>query len=86
MLYTSAHSMHLGIRVSSADPRRPHELTLTTQCMTVFVVRGAAGVALPVPQWTPEVDEDVRLQTHVREIVRLRESIVPLSASLTLEP
>jgi 4-hydroxybenzoyl-CoA thioesterase len=86
LLYTSTHSMHLGIRVSSADPRRPRELTLTTQCMTVFVVPGPAGVALPVPQWNPEVEEDLRLQTHVREIIRLRESIVPLAASLTLEP
>ena len=85
LLYTSAHSMHLGIRVSSADPRTPHELTLTTQCMTVFVVPGPAGVALPVPQWHPETDEDVRLHDHVREILRLRESIPPLSPALTLE-
>ena len=86
LLYTGAHSMHLGIRVSSGDPRNPRELTLTTQCLTVFVVPGAAGVALPVPQWEPAVDEDVRLHEHVREIIRLRESIVPLAPSLTLEP
>ncbi|GAA1975799.1 acyl-CoA thioesterase [Microbacterium pumilum] len=86
LLFTSAHSMHLGIRVSSADPRTPHELTLTTQCMTVFVVPGAAGVALPVPQWRPELDEDVRLHELTREIIRLRETIVPLAPSLTLEP
>ena len=86
LLYTSAHSLHLGIRVSSADPRSPRELTLTTQCMTVFVVPGDAGVALPVPQWRPTVDEDVRLHDHVREIIRLREEIVPLAPSLTLEP
>jgi 4-hydroxybenzoyl-CoA thioesterase len=86
LLHTSAHSMHLGIRVSTADPRTPHELTLTTQCLTVFVVPGAAGVALPVPQWEPVVDEDVRLQAHVREIIHLREAIVPLAPSLTLEP
>ena len=86
LLHTSEHSMHLGIRVSSADPRSPHQLALTTQCMTVFVVPGAGGVALPVPQWKPQVGEDIRLQAHVREIIRLRESIVPLAASLTLEP
>jgi len=86
LLYTSAHSMHLGIRVSSADPRSPRELTLTTQCMTVFVVPGAGGVALPVPQWRPEVDEDMRLHDHVREIIRLREGIAPLAPTLTLEP
>ncbi len=45
-----------------------------------------SGVALPVPQWEPDLAEDVRLHEHAREIVRLRETIVPLAASLTLEP
>lgn len=86
IIYTSERSMHLGIRVSSADPRTPHELTLTTQCMSVFVVPGEGGVALPVPRWEPEVDEDRRLYEHAREIIALREEIVPIPASLTLEP
>ncbi len=86
LLYTSERSMHLGIRVSTADPRAPHALTLTTQCMSVFVIPGAGGVALPVPQWTPSADEDVRLHDHALEIIALREHIVPIPASLTLEP
>ena len=86
LIYTSPHSMHLSIRVSTADPRTPAELTLTTQCMSVFVVPGDGGVALPVPRWEPEVHEDVRLHEHAREIIRLRERIVPIAASLTLEP
>ncbi|HSC74403.1 MAG TPA: hotdog domain-containing protein, partial [Gaiellaceae bacterium] len=86
IIHTSAHSIHLSIRVSTADPRTPHDLTLTTQCLCVFVVPGPDAVALPVPQWRPARPEDVRLQEHAREIIRLREGIVPISASLTLEP
>ncbi|QIG41148.1 acyl-CoA thioesterase [Microbacterium sp. 4R-513] len=86
IVYTSAHSMHVSIRVSSADPRTPHELTLTTQCLSVFVVPGEDGVAAPVPQWTPTTAEDVQLWEHAREIIRLREGIAPIAASLTLEP
>jgi 4-hydroxybenzoyl-CoA thioesterase len=86
LLYTSTHSMHLGIRVSSADPRKPEDLTLTTQCLTVFVVPGVAGVALPVPQWAPQTDEDMRVHALITEIMRVRETIVPLAPSLTLEP
>lgn len=86
IVYTSAHSMHISIRVSSADPRLPHELTLTTQCMSVFVVPGTDGVAQAVPEWLPVRPGDLRLHEHAREIVRLRESIVPIPASLTLEP
>jgi len=59
---------------------------LTTQCLSVFVVPDAAGVARPVPLWTPELPEDERLRDHVREIMSLREAIVPMAASLTLEP
>lgn len=86
LLYTTGRSMHLGIRVSSADPRTARDLTLTTQCMTVFVVPGPEGTALPVPQWRPETAEDVRLCELTREIIRVRETIVPLSPALTLEP
>jgi acyl-CoA hydrolase len=86
IVYTSVHSMHVSIRVSSADPRTPHDLTLTTQCMSVFVVPSADGVARPVPLWEPTTPEDVRLHEHAREIIHLRERIVPIPASLTLEP
>jgi len=86
IVYTSRHSMHVSTRVWTADPRAPEERTLTTQCLSVFVVPGADGVARPVPQWTPELAEDERLQEHVREIMALREEIVPIAASLTLEP
>ncbi len=71
IVYTSRHSMHLSTQVWTADPRTPAERMLTTQCLSVFVVPGADGVARPVPQWTPELPEDVRLQEHVREIMRL---------------
>ncbi|MEU1971419.1 hotdog domain-containing protein [Microbacterium sp. NPDC019599] len=86
IVYTSAHSMHVSIRVSSADPRMPHDLTLTTQCLSVFVVPGEDGVASPVPQWVPQTAADLRLHEHARDIIRLREDIVPIPASLTLEP
>ncbi len=85
LIHTSAHSMHISIRVSCADPRTPHDRVLTTLCMSVFVVPGAAGVALPVPAWHPVTAEDVRLDAHARELIALREHIVPIPASLTLE-
>lgn len=86
LIYTSSRSMHLSTRVSTADPRTPHDLALTTQCMSVFVVPDADGVSAPVRRWEPQLPEDVRLHEHAREILALRERIVPLSPSLTLEP
>ena len=86
IILTGPHSMHVSTRVWTADPRTPDQLTLTTQCLSVFVVPDDSGVALPVPQWEPQLPEDARLHEHAREIVRLRETIVPIAASLTLEP
>ena len=86
LIHTSARSMHLSIRVSTADPRTPHELDVATQCMSVFVVPDAGGVAAAIPAWVPDAPEDVRLHEHALEIIRLREGIVPIPPSLSLEP
>lgn len=86
IIYTTERSMHISIRVSTADPRTPQDSTVTTRCMSVFVVPSDDGIALPVPAWIPETDEDQRLADHAQRIIRLREEIVPIPASLTLEP
>jgi 4-hydroxybenzoyl-CoA thioesterase len=86
LIHTGPHSMHLTVQVWSADPRTPQERSLTTLCMTVFVVPGEHGSAVPVPQWTPATAEDRRLEEHAREIIALRELITPIPASLALEP
>ncbi|MET0813211.1 MAG: hotdog domain-containing protein, partial [Microbacterium sp.] len=86
IIHTGPHSMHLTVQVWGADPHTPHERSLTTLCMTVFVVPDASGSAAPVRQWMPERDEDRRLEEHAREIIAMRELIVPIPASLALEP
>lgn len=86
LIHTGNHSMHVSTRVLTADPRAPQERTLATLCMSVFAVPGEGGVALPVPRWEPTEAEDRRLDEHARAIIRLREDIVPIAASLSLEP
>ena len=85
LIHTGERSMHLSIRVESADPRSPERRALTTQCMSVFVVPSADGAALPVPQWHPQLDEDLRLNAHARDLIERRREIVPIPAALTLE-
>ena len=86
IIHTGERSMHLSIRVERADPRTPDDRALTTQCMSVFVVPGSDGAAMPVPTWTPILAEDVRLDEHARELIALRAAITPIPASITLEP
>jgi len=85
LIHTGERSMHLSIRVERADPRAPHERALTTQCMSVFVVPGEHGAAVPVPRWRPTLPEDERLDAHARELIELRAAIAPIPAALTLE-
>ena len=54
--------------------------------LSVFVIPGQGAVALPVAQWHPSLVEDIRLAEHAREIIGLRGDIVPIPASLALEP
>ena len=84
IVLTTDRSLHLSIRVDTADPRDPQHRTVTTRCMSIFAVPGDDGSALPVPQWRPELDEDVQLEARALQIIELRKGIVPIPASLAL--
>ncbi|PPG14118.1 acyl-CoA thioesterase [Rathayibacter sp. AY1C6] len=77
LIHTSARSMHLAVHVRSGDPRTG-ELELTTQCRSVFVVRGSDGAAEPVPPLELRTEEDRRLDAHARELILLRAALPPL--------
>ncbi|MDY0911498.1 acyl-CoA thioesterase [Rathayibacter festucae] len=85
LIHTGPRSMHLAIHVRSGDPRTG-ALELTTQCMSVFVVRGEDGAAEPVPALEPRSDEDRRLDEHARELIRLRAELpaLPVGIAATL--
>lgn len=85
LIHTGPRSMHLAIHVRSGDPRTG-ELELTTQCMSVFVVRGADGTAEPVPRLEALSDEDRRLDAHARELIRLRAQLPPLPVGVSAAP
>ncbi|MBF4461821.1 MULTISPECIES: acyl-CoA thioesterase [unclassified Rathayibacter] len=77
LIHTGPHSMHLAVHVRSGDPRTG-DLELTTQCMSVFVARGADGAAVAIPPLEVRSEEDRRLEEHARELIRLRAELPPL--------
>ncbi len=83
LIYTGPHSMHVSVRVLTADPRTPADTVLTTQCAMVYVDRGDDG-ALPVRRWEPALPDDVRLTEHAVELIHRRSQLVPIPAELTL--
>ncbi len=71
LLYTGRSSMHIAVHVSSSDPRGG-DFQLTTHCSTVFVGLDLSGRSVRVPTFTPQTQEDVRLQHHARQLIAIR--------------
>jgi|SRR5688572_21933571 len=74
VIYTGRTSMHIAVDVSSADPR-VGDYEQTTHCVIIFVAVDDAGVAVPVPGWTPQTDTDRAEETYARELMELRKGI-----------
>ncbi|GAA2234443.1 acyl-CoA thioesterase [Herbiconiux moechotypicola] len=72
LIHTGERSMHVAIHVRSGSPRTPHELEVTTQCMSIFVEPGDDGRARPVRPLELLSDEDRRLDAHAEELIRMR--------------
>ncbi|QJU54920.1 acyl-CoA thioesterase [Herbiconiux sp. KACC 21604] len=71
LIHTGERSMHIAVRVRSGSPRTPHELQLTTQCMSIFVDLGDEG-ARPVAPLPLISAEDFRLDAHADDLIRMR--------------
>ena len=80
LIHTGPHSMHISIRVRSGSPHAPHDLKLTTQCMSIFVTRGPDESAEPVRPLPLAGDEDRRLDEHARALIAMRADLptIPL--------
>ena len=77
LLYTGDSSMHISVHVRSGDPKKP-EMQLTTHCLTVFVAIDASNRPTRVRRWQPTLDEDLRLQEHAQNLIKLRSRLAPV--------
>jgi acyl-CoA hydrolase len=74
LLHTGRTSMHIGVHVRSGDPAGGLAgLELTTYCRTVFVGIDEDRRAVACPSWLPVTEEDLALDAHAVELVRIRE-------------
>lgn len=86
LIHTGPHSMHISIRVRSGSPRAPHDLKLTTQCMSIFVTRGPDGSAEPVRPLALVSEEDRRLDEHARDLIAMRADLPTIPLDLAHHP
>ncbi|WP_104181945.1 hotdog domain-containing protein [Arthrobacter sp. B0490] len=81
LIHTTTRSMHISVSVSSGAPGQP--LTITTRSMTVFVDVLPTETAANVEPLPLSSTEDRRLSEHAEELVRLRQTMPALPASVT---
>jgi len=81
LIHTGTRSMHIAVHVRAGSPQSPQHLESTTTCMTVFVDRGEAGRAVPVPSLPLRSQEDRRLDQHALDLVDLRQKPAPIPAT-----
>lgn len=74
LIHTGPHSMHLAARVFARNPRED-DRRLTTQCMSIFVLPGADGHAVGIPQLELVSEEDRRLDAHAVELIARRKAL-----------
>ena len=79
IIHASEHSLHVAARVRSADPRDGAWQT-TAQCMSVFVVPGPDGAAAPIAPMPLNSLEDIRLDAHARDLIRMRAELDAIGA------
>ncbi len=74
IIYTGNSSMHLAVDIEAEDLRdgTRHK---TTHCVIVFVATDADGKPVPVPKWTPVLEQDKQLETYAIKLMALRKEI-----------
>ncbi len=74
IIYTGRTSMHIAVDIKAINPRTKVE-TKTTHCVIVFAAVDDNGKTVPVPVWTPETDEEKKLQAYALKLSELRKEI-----------
>jgi acyl-CoA hydrolase len=85
LVHTGRSSMHIEVTVRSGDPK-DGILTEATDCLMIFVAVNADGKPVPVPEWTPQDDDDRARQAAAVRRIDLREDIEAAMAAQRYTP
>jgi acyl-CoA hydrolase len=80
IIHTGSSSMHISIDLFSSDPRQGKR-EKAIHCIMVFVGVDENGKPVKVPAWTPEIDEDLTLQSYAKRMIEMRKTNQQYSVS-----
>jgi acyl-CoA hydrolase len=74
IIYTGRSSMHIAVDIKAINPKTK-VATKTTHCVIVFAAVDDNGKTVPVPAWTPQTEEEKKLQAYAIKLSELRKEI-----------
>lgn len=75
VVYTGKTSMHLTVDVFAKDPKANSDFQKKTHCIIIFVAVDSDGNPAYVPEWRPESEQDVELESYAKKLMALRKDI-----------
>lgn len=75
IIYTGKTSMHIMVDVWSKTLIGENEFSKTTHCIIVFVAVNQDGEPISVPEWVPETQDEIKLETYAKKLMALRKDI-----------
>jgi acyl-CoA hydrolase len=80
---TGRTSIHICVSVHAGDPKAG-ALSMTTDCLVVFVAIDQAGQPVPVPPFVPKTEEQWALAKYAADVRRALDSIMELRPAAAL--
>lgn len=74
VIYTGRTSMHIAVDVKSREVSGD-EFSKTTHCITVFVAVDENGEPREVPSWSPQTEEEKKMEAYAKRLIDLRKDI-----------
>jgi len=74
VIYTGKSSMHIALEVNACDPKSLNR-RLTTNCIVIMVAVDQNGHSEHVPQWVPELEEDIKQHDSAMKLMDMRKKI-----------
>lgn len=74
VIYTGSTSMHIAIDVQASDPKELKN-RLTTHCIVIMVAVDENGKPTKIPEWVPELEEDIKLRDSAIKLMNMRKEI-----------
>ena len=75
VIHTGKTSMHILVNIYSKNLKLD-TYKLATRCIIIFVALDEEGSPTPVPSWTPETDEDKKLEIFAQKSSAAREKLL----------